>query len=120
MNSGFAIHQYRPSNVESPLKETVRFISDSDGILLDPSAHYDASSTEDRFQGAGEQRPPGIESKELKHQVKLQLAGPRESLFYDPAAIACGIVTCGGVCPGLNNVIRALVNILSYRYAGDV
>lgn len=38
----------------------------------------------------------------------FELAGPREKLFFNPAEVTVGIVTCGGVCPGLNDVIRAL------------
>jgi 6-phosphofructokinase 1 len=38
----------------------------------------------------------------------FELAGPREKLFYNPREVTVGIVTCGGLCPGLNDVIRAL------------
>ena len=38
----------------------------------------------------------------------FELAGPREKLFFNPAETTIGIVTCGGLCPGLNDVIRAL------------
>ena len=46
----------------------------------------------------------------------FQMAGPREKIFFDPAKLACGIVTCGGLCPGLNDVIRAIVLSLHYHY----
>jgi 6-phosphofructokinase 1 len=46
----------------------------------------------------------------------LEKAGPREFIFFDPAKTHAGIVTCGGLCPGLNNVIRATVMTLWYRY----
>jgi len=38
----------------------------------------------------------------------LELAGPRQKLFFNPKEVTVGIVTCGGLCPGLNDVIRAL------------
>lgn len=38
----------------------------------------------------------------------FELAGPRGKLFFNPAETTVGIVTCGGLCPGLNDVIRAL------------
>jgi 6-phosphofructokinase 1 len=38
----------------------------------------------------------------------FELAGPREKLFFNPEEVTVGIVTCGGLCPGLNDVIRAL------------
>jgi 6-phosphofructokinase 1 len=46
----------------------------------------------------------------------LESAGPRQMLFFDPAGLACGIVTCGGLCPGLNDVIRAVVLSLRRHY----
>jgi 6-phosphofructokinase 1 len=44
------------------------------------------------------------------------LAGPREKIYFDPSKTRCGIVTCGGLCPGLNNVIRAIVLQLYHHY----
>ena len=46
----------------------------------------------------------------------LELAGPRERIFFDPALTACGIVTCGGLCPGINDVIRSIVLSLHHHY----
>lgn len=46
----------------------------------------------------------------------MELAGPRERIFFDPKKIACGIVTCGGLCPGINDVIRAVVLSLHHHY----
>ena len=46
----------------------------------------------------------------------MESAGPRQRLFFDPATLACGIVTCGGLCPGLNDVIRAIVLSLGHHY----
>ncbi len=46
----------------------------------------------------------------------MEIAGPRQKIFFDPAALHCGIVTCGGLCPGLNDVIRAIVLSLHYHY----
>ncbi len=43
-------------------------------------------------------------------------AGPRQSIFFDPAKMRVGIVTCGGLCPGLNDVIRGLVMELAHHY----
>jgi 6-phosphofructokinase 1 len=38
----------------------------------------------------------------------FELAGPRKKIFFNPRETVVGIVTCGGLCPGLNDVIRAL------------
>jgi 6-phosphofructokinase 1 len=46
----------------------------------------------------------------------MEAAGPREKLFFDPGQLACGIVTCGGLCPGLNDVIRSIVLSLYHHY----
>jgi 6-phosphofructokinase 1 len=60
---------------------------------------------------------------ELKRYLDLgmeppsfEAAGPREQLYFNPATLACGIVTCGGLCPGLNDVIRAIVLSLHHHY----
>ena len=41
--------------------------------------------------------------------LQLEEAGPRRDLYFDPGKTKCAIVTCGGLCPGLNDVIRAIV-----------
>jgi 6-phosphofructokinase 1 len=46
----------------------------------------------------------------------LERAGPREKIYFNPAEACAGIVTCGGLCPGLNDVIRAIVMCLWYHY----
>src|SRR3954466_737584 len=48
--------------------------------------------------------------------LHFELAGPRAKLFFDPAETRAAIVTCGGLCPGLNNVIRSLFLELHYCY----
>jgi 6-phosphofructokinase 1 len=48
--------------------------------------------------------------------LQFELAGPREKLFFDAKQTRAGIVTCGGLCPGLNNVIRSLFLELHYGY----
>ena len=47
---------------------------------------------------------------------RFEMAGPREKIYFDPSKLKCGIVTCGGLCPGLNDVIRAIVLGLFYHY----
>lgn len=46
----------------------------------------------------------------------LEKAGPREYIYFNPAHVTAGICTCGGLCPGLNDVIRAVVRCLWNRY----
>ena len=51
-----------------------------------------------------------------KDEVLFEVAGPRENLYFDAKETRAGIVTCGGLCPGLNNVIRSLVHELNHGY----
>ena len=46
----------------------------------------------------------------------FEQAGPREKIFFNSTKVTAGIVTCGGLSPGINDVIRALVMELHYRY----
>ena len=76
-----------------------------------------------RFTGDGERILYHSRFEEIKPYIdagmeppSLELAGPREKIFFDPAAVACGIVTCGGLCPGINDVIRAVVLSLHHHY----
>jgi 6-phosphofructokinase 1 len=46
----------------------------------------------------------------------FERAGPRELLFFEPAKTKVALVTCGGLCPGLNNVIRSVYLQLHYHY----
>jgi 6-phosphofructokinase 1 len=44
------------------------------------------------------------------------MAGPRERIYFDPSKVHCAIATCGGLCPGTNDVIRAIVLELHFLY----
>ncbi|NQT69691.1 MAG: ATP-dependent 6-phosphofructokinase [Desulfobacteraceae bacterium] len=46
----------------------------------------------------------------------FELAGPRRKIYFDPSKLRCALVTCGGLCPGLNDIIRAIVLELFYGY----
>jgi 6-phosphofructokinase 1 len=48
--------------------------------------------------------------------ITIERSGPREKIFFDPSKTHCAVVTCGGLCPGLNDVIRGLVMTLNYAY----
>ena len=52
----------------------------------------------------------------LGHLPTFERAGPLPKIYHDPAWTRVGIVTAGGLCPGLNNVIKGLVEILSFDY----
>jgi 6-phosphofructokinase 1 len=46
----------------------------------------------------------------------FELAGPRRQIFFDPSKLKCALVSCGGLCPGLNDIIRSIVLELHYGY----
>jgi 6-phosphofructokinase 1 len=48
--------------------------------------------------------------------VRFEAAGPRKKLYFDSSRAKCAIVTCGGLCPGINDVIRALVMEAHHQY----
>ena len=54
--------------------------------------------------------------KQLGHLPTFERAGPLPKIFHDPAWTRVGIVTAGGLCPGLNNVIKGLVETLFFGY----
>ena len=102
----FIVTSLGKGNVESPLKHSRRvespifkFVDDSERILYDVSLENFM-----RIRKTGE------------NPISFEKAGPRENIFFEPAKTKVAIVTCGGLCPGLNNVIRSIVNELSYRY----
>jgi 6-phosphofructokinase 1 len=75
---------------ESPLKDKLFRFYDGEGIACD-----------DRTKDLS-----GLEK--IEDIEYYELAGPRKKLFFNPKDVTVGIVTCGGLCPGLNDVIRAL------------
>lgn len=95
--------------VDSPLAATLAVrrasthtVDEDDRVLLDVAR----SRAHDR--GLPVAQLPGFEP-----------SGPRRKIYFDPSKTRAGIVTCGGLCPGLNNVIRALVLQLTRQYGVD-
>ena len=71
------------------------------------------SSTHDVFTPSVVQWPDG---KMPDDMLLFEKAGPRKKLFFDPNHARAAIVTCGGLCPGLNNVIRSVTRELVRSY----
>jgi 6-phosphofructokinase 1 len=57
-----------------------------------------------------------MEKREDEGRFSFELAGPRSKIYFDPVKTRCAIVTCGGLCPGINDVIRSIVLTLYYGY----
>jgi len=53
---------------------------------------------------------------DLPDDVYFEKAGPRRNLFFEPRETKAAVVSCGSVCPGLNNVIRSAVLEFYYNY----
>jgi 6-phosphofructokinase 1 len=84
--------------IVSPLHAT-RFMDTSKPLLF----RADIDELREQFRAGAD--PPAFE-----------LAGPRQKIYFDPSTLRCGIVTCGGLCPGLNDVIRSIVFCLHEKY----
>src|SRR5262245_47909499 len=79
------------------------------------SHHYDGLG--DFVPGAPRIRYQLDTSPHAPHQDLLfEQAGPREKIYFDPFYTTAAIVTCGGLCPGLNNVIRSIYLELKHNY----
>jgi 6-phosphofructokinase 1 len=57
-----------------------------------------------------------IPGEKNENELMFEPAGPRSMLFFNPSETRAGIVTCGGLCPGLNNVIRSVFIELHFNY----
>ncbi|MEE8480861.1 MAG: ATP-dependent 6-phosphofructokinase [Desulfobacterales bacterium] len=54
--------------------------------------------------------------EEGKEIPSFEMAGPRKKIYFDPSKLKCALVTCGGLCPGLNDIIRSIVLELFHGY----
>ena len=99
-----------------------KFVDDDDCVLLN-ALRYEAlecqvddpdCSSVDQGAGGGGDLPMGWSGKWAMR------AGPREKIFFNPPKVKAAIVTCGGLCPGLNDVIRQLVITLEEYGVQDI
>ena len=112
----FIIKTLGPGRFNSPLQEW----QDPDGRGFHFREERERILIENRLTEVLSHRP------DRESIPGLEVAGPRRELFFDPPKTGIGIVTCGGLCPGLNNVIRDLVlnswhvygvrHIVGFRY----
>jgi 6-phosphofructokinase 1 len=104
--SDLAVTTLGACRIDSPLKPliegrktNVHYVEEDDRVLFHDTASLVAAA------GVRADALPGFEP-----------AGPRREIFFDPPKMRVGIVTCGGLCPGVNNVIRGLVMELTFHY----
>lgn len=103
MPNPLEIHRLGPCQIPSPLKlraesGTGHFVHDDEHILC----NIDVMA--------------GEEDLKLGTRGILEKAGPREKIFFAPGRVHAAIVTCGGLCPGLNDVVRSIVMTLYEQY----
>ena len=102
MKNGFPVKQLGTAQIASSLPiscrskhENFKFVDDDNCILHDVAV--------------------SSENKE-KTAYSFEQAGPRAQSYFDASKVRAGIVTCGGLCPGINNVIRTIVMQLHHNY----
>jgi 6-phosphofructokinase 1 len=93
-----SVQQLGPCRIASPIAGA-HFVDDDDRVVL----HSSLLKIRRVLEGG-------------RSLASLEKAGPRDKIYFDPSKLKCGIVTCGGLCPGLNDVIRALVLSLYHNY----
>ncbi|MFM8577895.1 MAG: ATP-dependent 6-phosphofructokinase [Planctomycetaceae bacterium] len=105
-SASLAVTSLGSCRIDSPLKPIVasrqsgpHYVAEDDRVLFHDTASLIATA------GVSSEYLPGFEP-----------AGPRQRIFFDPEKVRAGIVTCGGLCPGINDVIRGLVMELSFHY----
>ncbi len=100
-----AITVLGPAKIPSPIKPPLddsrcnSFVTNDDRVAV----QVDIDKIKQMLEAGME--PPSFE-----------LAGPREKIYFDPSKLKCALVTCGGLCPGLNDIIRSIVLELYYGY----
>jgi 6-phosphofructokinase 1 len=104
-----AITRLGERTVDTPLRdllgsreETVHYVTETDRVLLDDTL--------------GMARRRGADTAGAAALPAFNPGGPRAKLYFEPTEVTAAIVTCGGLCPGLNNVIRGLVMQLTSAY----
>lgn len=103
----FKIEELGPRKVESPIKLSTshgdfvaNYVEDDEFIRYNLDIYDDVLKTE----------------AEAYKNNNIEKAGPRKMLCFNPKHVNAGICTCGGLCPGINDVIRAVVRCLWNRY----
>jgi 6-phosphofructokinase 1 len=99
----FTIEELGTRSVHSPIVMSTisgdmmaNYVTDNEFVRLSPSVAL------------------GLQDPVERSQV-FECAGPREMLYFTPKHVHAAIVSCGGLCPGINDVIRAIVRTLN-RY----
>ena len=103
----FTVDELGPCKVKSPIQLSkshgdmiANYVYDNEFVRYNVDVYGDISK----------------EDEDLFKKNLIEKAGPRELIYFNPKHVNAGICTCGGLCPGLNDVIRAVVRCLWNRY----
>ncbi|MBQ4555465.1 MAG: ATP-dependent 6-phosphofructokinase [Spirochaetaceae bacterium] len=103
----FTVDELGPCKVKSPIQLSkshgdmvANYVYDNEFVRYNVDVYDDVSK----------------EDEDLFKKNLIEKAGPRELIYFNPKHVNAGICTCGGLCPGLNDVIRAVVRCLWNRY----
>lgn len=97
----FDIETIGEPTLDTPMSG-VEYVSDSDKVVFSVQVDHLAKAL-----------------REKKRPAAFEMAGPRKKIFHDPPWTRAAIVTCGGLCPGINDVIKSIVNTLYFAYGVD-
>jgi 6-phosphofructokinase 1 len=99
MNEKFVIKDLGKASYTSPSFNlgASSFVDDEERVLLDVTYNQNTKIMPDP-------------------EFSFEKAGPRKRMFFEPSNTKAAIVTCGGLCPGINDVIRAIVRELYFGY----
>ncbi len=104
-NINTEIQSLGEAKIVSPLRKKLkekfskRFIQDDSRVLVNVEKEW-----------LKESAPP------YEEIPSFEQAGPREKIYFDPSKVKCAIATCGGLCPGINDIIRSIVLELYHLY----
>ena len=83
-----------------------------DSPLISISSHF----VEDDERIAVYSHSANLKACDVSSPPMFERAGPRRKIYFDRKNLNCGVVTCGGLCPGLNDVIRTITLGLTVQY----
>ncbi|POQ99106.1 diphosphate--fructose-6-phosphate 1-phosphotransferase [Alkalispirochaeta sphaeroplastigenens] len=105
MSHDFSIARLGEATIPSPIPyasekgtDMANYVGDDERIIFNPA-----------LSRSGSEHP-------VSGQGLLEVAGPRRDIYFSPGHVHAGVITCGGLCPGINDVIRAITRCLWYRY----
>ncbi len=104
MNINTTIPVLGPARIPSPLV--------SQGVACNGKTRF----VKDEYRISIDVRVDRIAGENKDGILSFEQAGPREKIYFDPSKLKCAVVTCGGLCPGLNDIIRSIVLELHHVY----